>query len=59
MVAVLGVGVALPFTGVASLLGFDPLPASYFVFLVVVVAAYLGVVELVKARVFHRATQPA
>jgi Mg2+-importing ATPase len=59
MIAVLGVGLALPLTGVASLLGFEPLPASYFAFLVVIVAAYLGIVELVKARVFHRAAQAA
>jgi hypothetical protein len=35
-------------------LGFQPLPAGYFVYLAIVVAAYLGIVELVKARVFQR-----
>ncbi|HUJ59414.1 MAG TPA: magnesium-translocating P-type ATPase, partial [Kofleriaceae bacterium] len=53
--AVVAAGVALPFTGVAHLLGFEPLPALYFGFLVVVVGSYLVVVELVKTRVFGRA----
>jgi Mg2+-importing ATPase len=54
---VVAVGIALPFTGVAHLLGFEPLPALYFVFLVVVVGSYLVVVELVKARVFGSAAR--
>ena len=56
--AVVVSGVVLPFTGIAHLLGFEPLPALYFVFLVLVVGVYLVVVELVKARVFGRAATP-
>jgi Mg2+-importing ATPase len=52
--AVIVIGFAIPFTGVAAMLGFSPLPASYFAFLVPVVVAYLALVELVKARVFGR-----
>jgi Mg2+-importing ATPase len=59
MLAVLGTGIALPFTGAADLLGFQPLPAGYFAFLAVVVAAYLGIVELVKARVFQHSRRSA
>jgi Mg2+-importing ATPase len=52
---IVAIGIVLPFTRVAHLLGFEPMPASYFVFLVLVVGSYLAVVELVKSRVFRRA----
>jgi len=56
LLAVVSAGIALPFTSLAGVLGFEPLPASYFAFLAITVTAYLGVVELVKARVFRHAT---
>ncbi|HTR50341.1 MAG TPA: magnesium-translocating P-type ATPase [Kofleriaceae bacterium] len=56
---VAALGVALPFTSVAHLLGFEPLPLLYFAFLVAAVGSYLVVVELVKARVFGRAKRVA
>jgi len=46
-------GLALPFTPLASLLGFVPLPPLYFVFLVAVTLTYLLFVELVKRRVMQ------
>ncbi len=47
---VLAVGLALPFTPIATVLGFTPLPPSFFVFLTVVVLTYLTMVELLKSR---------
>jgi Mg2+-importing ATPase len=52
LVAVLA-GVILPVTRLAGLLGFTALPAPYFVFLVLAVPAYLGLVEVVKRRVLR------
>jgi Mg2+-importing ATPase len=40
--------VALPFSPLARWLGFVPLPASFFVFLVAATLTYLALVELVK-----------
>jgi P-type Mg2+ transporter len=56
--AVVAVGVALPFTPFAELLGFVPLPVSFFVFLAVMTATYLGIVELVKRRLLRRVHGP-
>jgi P-type Mg2+ transporter len=44
------VGIVLPFSPLATLLGFVPLPGWYFVFLVLVVGTYLLLVEFVKRR---------
>lgn len=49
---VVAVGVILPFTAFASRLGFRALPAGFFGVLVVMVAAYLILVEIGK-RVFY------
>ena len=46
-------GMALPFSPLASLLGFVPLPATYFVILAVLTATYLSLVELVKRRLMR------
>jgi len=48
------VGAVLPYTGLASLLGFTPLPASFFLLLFGLVVVYLLLVELAKTR-FYRA----
>jgi P-type Mg2+ transporter len=53
--ASLGVGVLLPFTPLATWLGFVPLPPLFFAFLVVMTVAYLVAVELAKRR-FYRKT---
>lgn len=49
------VGVVLPFTPLAGILGFVPLPASFFVFLVAATATYLWLVEIAKRRLFSKA----
>jgi Mg2+-importing ATPase len=50
-------GGLLPFTPLASWLGFTPLPADFFLFLIVVTGAYLLLVELVKRRLMRRLPQ--
>jgi Mg2+-importing ATPase len=54
VVAVISVALALPFSPLASLLGFVPLPPAYFAFLAVVVCTYLLVVEVAKRPLFRR-----
>jgi Mg2+-importing ATPase len=48
------VGAVLPYTGLARLLGFTPLPAAFFLLLLGMVVVYLLLVELAKTR-FYRA----
>jgi Mg2+-importing ATPase len=50
------VGAILPYTGLAHLLGFTPLPASFFLALFGMVVTYLLLVELAKIP-FYRAPQ--
>jgi Mg2+-importing ATPase len=38
----------LPWSPLAHLLGFTPLPLAYFAFLALATVTYLGIVELVK-----------
>jgi Mg2+-importing ATPase len=57
VLVVCGLATALPFTPVATALGFELLPWTFYPFLLVVAAGYLGVVELVKRR-FFRAINP-
>ena len=54
---VVAAGIALPFSPLASMLGFTPLPLSYFGFLAIAIAAYLLLVEAAKRALFRRATQ--
>lgn len=51
--AVVAVGLVLPYTAVGAALGLAPLPGSYFVFLALVVSSYLVFVELVKRRLWR------
>jgi Mg2+-importing ATPase len=44
------VGMALPFTPLAAWLGFAPLPAAFFIFLVAATATYMSLVEMFKRR---------
>lgn len=53
VLAVVAVGLVLPFTPVAPALGLVPMPAAYYAFNVAVVATYLGIVELVKHRLMR------
>jgi Mg2+-importing ATPase len=54
---VVAIGIYLPFSPLAGMLGFTPLPAAYFVFLVIATAAYLLLVEFAKRRLLSRTTQ--
>jgi P-type Mg2+ transporter len=47
---IVAIGTALPFTPLAETLGFTPLPALYFAFLVVATITYLLLVEIAKHR---------
>lgn len=51
--AVIAFAVAIPFTPLAHLLGFVPLPFSYYVFLAIATITYLGLVEFVKRRLMR------
>jgi P-type Mg2+ transporter len=53
-IAIVLIGMALPFSPLAGLLGFVPLPAAYFLILVVFTATYLGLVEMVKRRLMRQ-----
>ena len=53
-VLVVLIGVILPFTPLATTLGFVPLPGAYFVFLGGVPMTYLILVEVVKRRLMRR-----
>ena len=48
------VGIILPYSPLAAALGFTPLPALYFLFLIGMTAVYLLLVELVKRRLMRR-----
>ena len=54
---IVAIGILLPYTPLAGLLGFTPLPALYFLFLVVMTTIYLLLVQLVKSRLMRRYTQ--
>jgi Mg2+-importing ATPase len=54
VVTVVLIGAVLPQTPLASSLGFTPMPATFYVFVVGVTAAYLLLVELVKRRLMRR-----
>ena len=51
------VGAVLPYTGLATLLGFTPLPAAFFLILFAMVVVYLLLVELAKLW-FYRTPGP-
>ena len=57
--AVVATAVALPFTPVAPLLGFTPLPPALLAALALVAACYLGCAELAKRWFHHRAAPGA
>jgi Mg2+-importing ATPase len=55
--AVVAIGMYLPFSPLASMLGFTPLPLSYFAFVAAATAIYLLMVEFTKRILLHRATR--
>jgi hypothetical protein len=52
--AAAAIGIVLPFTGLSHVLGFTPLPATFFLVLVVLIVAYMALVDVAKA-LFYRA----
>ncbi|HXZ70495.1 MAG TPA: HAD-IC family P-type ATPase, partial [Streptosporangiaceae bacterium] len=52
--AAAAIGIALPFTGLSHVLGFIPLPAAFFLVLVVLIVTYMVLVDVAKA-LFYRA----
>jgi Mg2+-importing ATPase len=52
------IGAALPFTPLAHVLGFAPLPLAFFLILLGMIASYLVLVELVKARFYAVQERP-
>jgi Mg2+-importing ATPase len=55
--AVVALGIALPFSPLAAMLGFAPLPAGYFLFLTLATITYLALVEVAK-RFLLKDTRP-
>src|ERR1700693_510997 len=53
-VAIVAIGTLLPYSPLAGILGFVPLPAPYFAFLILSVITYLFLVELAKRRLFGK-----
>jgi Mg2+-importing ATPase len=54
---VVAVGILLPFSPLAGVLGFTAMPGSYFVFLAVATGAYLLLVEFAKRWLLRRAAK--
>jgi Mg2+-importing ATPase len=54
VLAIVAAGVILPYTPLAAMLGFEPLPGSYLAFLVAVAASYLVLVDWVKRWLMRR-----
>lgn len=53
VLAVVTVAMVLPYTPIAPVLGFSPLPLSYFIFLGTATLTYLVLVEIVKRRLMR------
>jgi len=53
-VLVVLIGAVLPFTPLGTVVGFTPLPGTYFLFLVGATATYLMLVEAAKRRLMRR-----
>lgn len=50
VLAVVAIGMVLPFTPLATALGFVPLPLTFFVFLIFATCSYLYLVEIIKRK---------
>jgi len=55
--AVVVMGIYLPYSPFAGILGFAPLPGKYFAFLAAATAAYMLLVEAAKRLLFHENNQ--
>lgn len=54
VLTVVGIAVLLPFSPLANVLGFVPLPVRYFLFLISMTLCYLALVELMKKRLMWK-----
>ncbi len=54
---IIGVVLALPFTPVAGLLGFVPMPLSFYGWMTLIIAAYIGSAELAKQWFYRKMLQ--
>jgi len=54
VLAIVAVGAALPFTPLAGLLGFVPLPPAYLAFVAAATIAYLALVEMAKRTLLRK-----
>ena len=54
---VVAIGIYLPFSPLAGVLGFTPLPVAYFTFLAIATGAYLLLVEAAKRHLLDRANR--
>ncbi len=52
------IGVVLPFTPIAHALGFTPLPLTFFLILIAMIATYLLLVEVAKAQFYRVQAHP-
>jgi Mg2+-importing ATPase len=52
--AIVILGILLPFSPLARILGFTALPGTYFIFLAISTLTYLLLVEIAKRRLFAR-----
>lgn len=52
------VGAILPYTGLVNLLGFTPLPTTFFLLLFAMVVVYLFLVELAKTQFYRTPHAP-
>lgn len=58
VVAVVVAGLALPWTPLAGLFGFVPLPPAFFAFLAIATGSYLLLVQMLKRRFMFAAGSP-
>jgi Mg2+-importing ATPase len=54
VIAVVAFALILPFTPLAELLGFVPLPPAFLLFVLIATVTYLGLVEIVKRKLMKR-----
>ncbi len=56
-IGIVVIGIALPYSPLAGILGFTTLPASYFAILTIFTITYLGLVEIGKRLLMRRLSQ--
>ncbi len=54
VLSMVAIGILIPFSPIANDWGFVPLPADYFIFLLLATLIYLGLVEVIKQKLMWR-----